>query len=416
MLKADSTETESTILNSLISEAFSFLRDGACVCFAHFAKVPTQKPSTEWPSVGMSEYVRLTSNAISTAPGELEIETGATSPANVRSQNIRDSPDEHRSVIQDVLVRSTQKGGPTTPELSPCERTPPKPHTPYSTENIAIALSPKTIGARGSCNAGVHGPPLTPRRPDDVASNASSLLIPGPTHTPTRNTDAKYSPGGNSPGEVSDGRSPTLAFRCSGNDTSSQVFDAIFAGRSLSPSNFFAKICAKVASFGHSAFDIPEGVSLRNFTEREYKYIIDGPEDFGLYKEEMSGYYFPLSAFEERQAVRAVMEELRRSGGETIRLSDFRCKNEENWVAIRAYLEKLTDENDICYCEDEGTIKAFVGIPSVFPWEGTVGPGFQGQSTEFDAENPTQIIRMPYSGKPPNQITPISMPPPAYRI
>ena len=100
-------------------------------------------------------------------------------------------------------------------------------------------------------------------------------------------------------------------------------------------------------SFGQSAFNTPDGVSIENFKDMERRYIVGGPEDFGIYRGDISGIRFPLAAFDERQAVRTVMEELRRSDGDTIKLSEFREINEDNWVGIRAYLEKHTDDNDI---------------------------------------------------------------------
>ena len=92
-------------------------------------------------------------------------------------------------------------------------------------------------------------------------------------------------------------------------------------------------------SYGLSAFDIPDDIVLRRFTAGEYKYIADGPGYFGLYKEERRFCYFPLAAFVARKDFRAVMEEIRLSGGGgPIGMSDFRGRNEGAWVVIRAYL------------------------------------------------------------------------------
>ena len=342
--------------------------DGTCVCFAHFAKLNSSALRSRWPIVGMADYTRPTPNSTDLLSAEF-------------NNTARIAPVEDR---RPILTEEDPSQGTRDARAGNVENT--SQVSPFS------AISIPGLG---------HGPGSSETAPEQ----------PSPLHTGGCNID-----GGN-PRVVNEldataDQTPELKFRGAPDDTPSHVFNALFMGRPLSPSNFFAKLCAKVDSFGHSAFNMPDGVNIQNFTDRERRYILGGPEDFGLYREETSGLLFPLAAFEERQAVRSVMEELRRSDGEWIKLSEFRERNEDNWVAIRSYLEKLTDDNDICYCEDEGAIRTFAGIPSVFPWEGKVEAVNRRLDNTPSLSDDTQIIRSTYICNAPGRVAPMAVAPP----
>ena len=207
-------------------------------------------------------------------------------------------------------------------------------------------------------------------------------------------------------------KTPTLKFRGASEDTPSHVFNALLRIGPLSPSNFFAKLCAKVDSFGRATFNMPDGASIQHFADRERRYIVGFPGDFGLYREEMAGFVFPVAAFDERQTVRTAMEELRRPDGGAIELSEFRARNADNCVGIRAHLEKLTEDDDICYCEGEGGIRTFAGIPSVFLWDGDIEAVNRRRDTTSSLSDNTQITRPTYVCSAPDRVSPMEVDPP----
>ena len=191
--------------------------------------------------------------------------------------------------------------------------------------------------------------------------------------------------------------SPDLIFREGAGDTPIDVFDALFVDFRYSESNFCANLCAKISGLKGSAYDKPLGLNVSLFSERELKYITENPGDFGLYMEGNSGYLFPLETYKERQAMRIVYEALRASGEEPLILSDMCKKHEELCGEIAQFVEKLADDYEICYCEDEGTIRRFAGLPSIFAWEASVHFGNKDATKDmYVGDDETQVVRATY--------------------
>ena len=156
------------------------------------------------------------------------------------------------------------------------------------------------------------------------------------------------------------------------------------------------------------------GVIIHNLTDRESRYIVGGPEDSDIYREDISGFLCPMAAFGARKSVRTVAEALPRSDGAPIKLAEFRERHGDTWVGIRAYLEKLTEDNDICYCEDEGELGLSHGYPRFSPCEG----GVEALNRRRDATSPlrdnTQIARPTYNFNAPGRVAPMAVSPPRF--
>ena len=119
----------------------------------------------------------------------------------------------------------------------------------------------------------------------------------------------------------------SLIFRTTQESTPPDVFGALYMMSPTSPKSFFVQLCAKVRAESRDAYSIPAGINIRNFTDREKKYIANRPADSDLYVEENSGYIFPTSARAQRSAMRWVLGELRAVGERTIFLNTIRRKN-----------------------------------------------------------------------------------------
>ena len=395
----------------------NLLPDGSCVVYIHFARFENLRYQLRSPLVGMEKRHLAPVCPINLASSEEEEEivfkgevaspayrqgagepsrerrkrANADSCAETEGEGLRESP-----ALQTPELQRRRISSPIEPP-NPREENAQLPKEPNATREDPIASNHPS-----DANQETESPQVDKRKHACVVEHLLSST--GNFHNP-RNSHRDVDQSTADSVAPQTGRSLlSLIFREPQGGTPPEVFDALYMNTPTSPKSFFIHLCSKVGREGRDAYNIPSGINVDNFTVREKKYITNHPSDFDLYVEENSGYIFPTSCRSQRSAMRWVLEELRGAGERTISLDTMKHTRPDLWGDAADFIEHLADLGDICYDEDESTMKQLYRVPDIFPWE-TAGRcvGFQNVHNS-EGDSGTQTIRFPYAQRAQTQV------------